>query len=140
MMEFNLENNMLVAKLDDGEDFFESIENIMSEIDHKSAVLISGLGMLKNLRLGFYNRNTGDYEWDELNEPKELLSVKGSITKEGTMHFHAQVSGKDHKVIGGHLDEAEVFNVTELTMLVFEEMELDRVRDENLDMDLLSVR
>ncbi len=139
-MEFKLEKNVVVAKLDDGSDLFRSIETIMDELDQESAILVSGIGMLKNITIGFYNRNTGEYEWEKLNDPKELLSVKGSITKDGDMHLHVQVSGKDHRVIGGHLNEAEVFNVTELTMIVFEEMELSRERDENLDMDLLSVR
>lgn len=139
-MEYGIENNVLVAKLDDGEDLFRSLEKIMNEIDHKSAVVMSGIGMLRDFKIGFYNRDTGGYEWEEFKEPKELLSLNGSITEEGSMHLHVEVGEKDHDVSGGHLEGGKVFNVTELTLLVFEDLSLSRERDEELDMDLLSVR
>ncbi len=139
-MEYGLENNILVAKLDDGEELFQSLEKIMSEIDQKSAVVLSGIGMLRDFKVGFYNEETGDYEWDEFVEPKELLSLNGSITEEGSMHLHVEVGGRDHDVTGGHLDGGKVFNVAELTLLVFEELTLSRKKDEDRDMYLLSVR
>ncbi len=139
-MEYGLENNILVAKLDDGEDIFRSLEKIMEEIDHNSAVVLSGIGMLRDFKVGFYDRDTEDYEWQEFTEPKELLSLNGSITEEGSIHLHVEVGGRNHDVIGGHLDGGKVFNVTELTMVLFEELTLSRKRDEELDMYLLSVR
>jgi len=138
-MEYGLENNVLVAKLEDGEDIFESLEKIMNQIEHESAVVLSGIGMLRDFRVGFYNNETGDYEWEEFTEPKELLSLKGSITEEGSMHLHVEVGGRDHSVHGGHLEGGKVFNVTELTLMVFEDLKLSRKKDEELDMYLLSV-
>ncbi len=139
-MEYGLENNILVAKLDDGENLFRSLENIMDEIDYKSAVVLSGIGMLRDFKIGFYNKERGEYEWEEVDEPKELLSLNGSITEEGSMHLHVEVGGRDHDVFGGHLDGGEVYNVAELTLLVFEELTLTREKDEKLDTYLLSVR
>ena len=139
-MEYGLENNILVVKLDDGEDLFRSLEKIMEEIEERSSVVLSGIGMLKDFKLGFYNKDTGDYEWEEFTEPKELLSLSGSITEEGSMHLHVEVGGRDHDVSGGHLDGGKVFNVAELTLLVFEDLTLSRKRDEERDMYLLSVR
>ncbi|MFW5953122.1 MAG: PPC domain-containing DNA-binding protein [Candidatus Natronoplasma sp.] len=138
-MEYGLENNVLIAKLENGEDIFESLEKIMNEIEHESAVVLSGIGMLRNFKVGFYNSETGDYEWEEFTEPKELLSLKGSITKEGSMHLHVEIGGRDHNVYGGHLEGGKVFNVTELAMLVFKDLKLSRKKDEELDMYLLSV-
>ncbi|MFP3872546.1 MAG: PPC domain-containing DNA-binding protein [Candidatus Aenigmatarchaeota archaeon] len=139
-MEYNIEGNVLAAKLDDGMDLFEAIEAIMDDIEQDSAVVVSAIGMIDDFKVGFYNRDTGGYEWMEIKEPKELLSLKGSVTEEGSMHFHVEVAGKDHGVVGGHLDGGKVFNVVELTMLIFQDMKLSRKRDEELDMDLLSVR
>ncbi len=139
-MEYKIEDNILVAKLDDGTKVFDVMKTIMDEIEQNCGVVISGIGMIKEFKIGFYNRKSGEYEWMEINEPKELLSLKGSITENGSMHMHVEVSGKDHKVIGGHLEGGEVFNVVELTMLVFDDMKLTRKKDEELDMDLLSVR
>ncbi len=139
-MEYNIEGNVLVAKLDDGMDLFEALENIMDEIEQDSAAVVSGIGMIRDFKTGFYDKETGTYDWMEVSEPKELLSLKGSITEEGSMHLHVEAAGKDHDVFGGHLEGGEVYNVVELTMLVFNDLELKRVMDEELDTELLSVR
>lgn len=139
-MEYEIENNMLVAKLDDGDDLFESLDKMMDEIEQDSAFVIGAIGMLKDFKVGFYDKESGDYSWDEFNEAKELLSLKGSITADDTVHLHVEAAGEDHKVFGGHLEGGRVFNVAELTMFVFDDIELLRKRDAELDTDLLSVR
>ncbi len=139
-MEYKIENQVLIAKLDDGDDLFQAIEVMMNEIDYGSAVVVSAIGMLNDFKLGFYDKETGEYEWEEYDEPKELLSIKGSVTEDGSKHLHAEIAGRDHDVSGGHLDGGKVFNVTELTLLLFKDLKLTRERDEDLEMDLLSVR
>ncbi len=139
-MEYGIENQVLVAKLDDGEDFFESIEKIMSEIDQKCGVLVTGIGMLRNFKLGYYNMESGEYDFKEYEKPMELVSVNGSILADGSMHMHAELADEDHSVIGGHLKEAEICNVNEITMLVFDELKMAKKYYEELDTELLSVR
>ncbi|MFW5904037.1 MAG: PPC domain-containing DNA-binding protein [Candidatus Saliniplasma sp.] len=139
-MQFKKEGNILVAKLDDGADIFDTLREIMDRIGERSAMLISGIGMITDFKLGYYNSETGDYEWEQYAEPMELLSMKGSFTADGTIHIHAEVSGPDHDVKGGHLDGGRVFNVNEITMLVFDEIEMIRELDEVRDMTLLAFR
>jgi len=139
-MEYEIENNILVAKLDDGMPLFDSLENIMDSIDQNSAAVVSGIGMIKDFKVGFYNRKSKGYEWKTFDEPHELLSLKGSITEDKDMHLHVEVAGEDHDVSGGHLKGGKIFNVVELTMLVFDDLEIARKRYDELDMDLLSVR
>ncbi|MFW6304986.1 MAG: PPC domain-containing DNA-binding protein [Candidatus Saliniplasma sp.] len=139
-MQFKKEGNILVAKLDDGADIFDTLREIMDRIGERSAMLISGIGMITDFKLGYYNSETGDYEWEQYAEPMELLSMKGSFTADGTIHIHAEVSGPDHDVKGGHLDGGRVFNVNEITMLVFAEIEMIRELDEVRDMTLLAFR
>lgn len=139
IMQFEKEGNILVAKLDDGVDLFDSLRNIMDNIEEKCSVLISGIGMITDFKLGYYNSETGDYEWKEYNEPMELLSLSGSFTVNGSVHIHAQVSGPDHDVKGGHLDGGRVFNVNEITMWVFNDIKMTRELDEVLEMTMLTV-
>ncbi len=139
-MEYEIEGNILVAKLDHEEDFFGSLEKIMSEIEQRSAMLVTAIGMLKDFSLGFYNMETGEYEFKEYDEPMELVSIHGSITEEGSIHMHAQLADENHHVHGGHLEKATVCNVNEITMLVFNDLRMTRERDEELDTDLLSVK
>ncbi|MFO7792157.1 MAG: DUF296 domain-containing protein [Candidatus Saliniplasma sp.] len=139
-MQFEKEGNILVAKLDDGTDFFDSLTEILDSIEERCAMVISGIGMIRDFKLGYYNSETGEYEWKEYTEPMELLSVKGSFTVEGSIHIHAEVSGPDHDVKGGHLEGGRVFNVNEITMLVFNEIDMSRELDEVLEMTLLAIR
>lgn len=138
-MEYEIEDNVLVARLDDGEDFFGSLDTIMSEIDQKCGVLVTAIGMLHDFKLGYYDSESGEYEWEEFEEPMELVSVNGSITEDGEMHMHAEVADDSHEVMGGHLEEAEVWNVNEITMLVFDDMKMKKKKNERLDMNLLSL-
>ncbi len=138
-MEYEIEDNVLVAKLDDGGDFFESLETIMSEIDQKCGVLVTAIGMLRDFKLGYYDMESGEYEFDKYEKPMELVSVNGSITEDGGMHMHAELADEDHNVIGGHLEEAEICNVNEITMLVFDDLKIAKKYYEGLDTELLTV-
>ena len=46
-MQLKTESNIVIVKLDDGEDFFESIERIVKECDISSGMVLSGI--LRNL-------------------------------------------------------------------------------------------
>jgi len=130
----------LVARLNHGADLFSSLEEMMKGIEADSAMVISGIGMIMDFKLGYYDSGSDDYLWEEFDEPMELLSLGGSFTQEGSIHLHAQVSGKDHDVKGGHLDGGRVFNVNEITMVVFDDIDLTREIDDARDTTLLTIR
>lgn len=138
-MEYKREGNVVAAKLDHGVKFFEALRKILEDIDSESAIIISGIGMLTDFKLGYYDSETGEYSWEEFDEPMEMVSVKGSIAGRESIHLHAALAGKDHVLRGGHLESGRVFNVCELTMLVFDKLRLSRKLDASRDMELLSV-
>ncbi len=138
-MDYEIEDNVVVAKLDHESDIFQSINKILKDLNRESALIVSGIGMLKDFKLGFYDSVKGEYRWESFDEPMELVTLGGSISDEGTIHLHASVSGEDHVLRGGHLKGGEVFNVVELVMLVFDDMLLTREYDEDRKMDLLSM-
>ncbi len=135
-----MENNVIVAKLDHGTDIFKDIEEILKEKGKESAVVVSGIGMLTDLKLGYYDIETGEYSWGEFDEPVELVSLNGTISDEGTIHLHASIGGEDHRLKGGHLGSGTVFNVVELVVLVFDDIRLSRALDEERGSKLLTVR
>ncbi len=138
-MEYEIEDKVVVAKLDHGTDFFGSLRTMMDDLGKESGTLLTAIGMLKDFDLGYYNYEKGSYQFEHFEEPMELVSVNGSITRED-MHFHAELAGENHKVIGGHLQGGEVFNVCEVNILVFDDIELGRELDEQVGSELLSVR
>lgn len=138
-MDYEREGNIITARLDHGEPLFDSLFEILEKEDRESATVISGIGMLTDFRLGYYDDEGDEYIWEGYDEPMELLSLAGSITSLDDIHLHALVAGEDHSAVGGHLGEATVFNVNEITMLVFDEIELGRKTDEERGTEVLSV-
>lgn len=139
-MEYRSEGNTVVAKLDHGADPFGDIKEILSKMGKDGAVVISGIGMIQDFKLGYYDSEEGKYSWEVFHEPMELVSLGGSVSDDGTVHLHASVSGDDHVLFGGHLEGGRVFNVLELVMMVFHDIAIKREYDGDRDMNLLSVR
>ena len=114
-MEYRMQDGILVARLDDGEDL---VQAILSLCDHPGVpptlLLVSGLGMLSNVELGYF---TGKgYEKHAFKGPVELVALSGAIFKEAEprYHFHAVLGLPDSTCRGGHLFAAKVENTLEL--------------------------
>jgi len=120
---------LIVAKLDDGEDLFSSIEDIIEKHEIRSGVVLSGIGMLRNFVLGFFDGK--EYQRKEFKDPCELVSLQGSLTTEGetVIHLHASLADEDRNVIGGHLFQAEVCSLNEIAIRKLDELNLTRKLD-----------
>jgi predicted DNA-binding protein with PD1-like motif len=120
------ENEYVVAKFEDKEDFFEVLESVIERHNIKSAVILSGIGMLRNIEIGYYNGK--EYIIEKFTDPMELLSMHGSIAevKENKVHVHVGLANSEHKVFGGHLIRAKVCVLNEIVILKFNKMTLTR--------------
>jgi len=104
----------IFAQFDDGEDVMECYEKLAAQHKIKSAVILSGIGMVRNAKLGTFVKRSGnwEYEWETVSEPAELVSASGNIMQNPdgklVVHIHAAIAGKDHIVHGGHLGAAKV--------------------------------
>ena len=107
-------NDAIFAQFDDGEDVLECYEKLAAQYKIRTAVILSGIGMVRDAKLGTFVKRSGnwEYEWENVNEPAELVSASGNIMHnlEGKLvvHIHAAIAGKDHIVHGGHLGAAKV--------------------------------
>ena len=139
-MQSAIENNVIVARAGDGEDLFEAISSALDAHDAKSAIVLSGIGMLDDFELGYFNGK--EYMNEFFAKPRELVGLHGSVTTADrkVIHLHAALAGEDHKVVGGHLQRASVRVVCELTMLKIEGIEMTRQPDQATGLNLLSVR
>jgi predicted DNA-binding protein with PD1-like motif len=117
-MEWTNRNDLWVLRLDDGEDLVESLGKFIGlpEVPDTLAVL-SGLGMLKQVELGFFSGE--GYETHTFMDPSELLSVSGSIFRDAEpfLHMHLVLGFRDASVAGGHLVRARACNTLELFLL-----------------------
>jgi hypothetical protein len=95
--------------------------------------LISGLGALIHVELGYYHLEHKDYLRKTFSEMDyELISLTGNISlKDGNpyIHVHAALGDNQFRVFGGHLFEAEVAVTAEVSIIPLGKMpvrELDK--------------
>ena len=65
-MKSGLENNIIFAKLDDGEDLFGCIQQLVQEHGITSGIILSNIGMLKDFELNFFKDGRPVYPVNEL--------------------------------------------------------------------------
>lgn len=114
--------NLIAIRLDDGDDFFPSLNKALK--DTSTAVIISAIGMLRDFELGWLGPE--GYVKRTFREPFELLSICGTVNAkpDGSpfVHPHASLSGADYLAVGGHLFRATVNNTCEMVLLIPEDL------------------
>jgi predicted DNA-binding protein with PD1-like motif len=126
-MEVGSESNVIVIRLADGEDLLKSLEAAAEEQNFSSAMVLSGIGMLRSFTLGYFK--DGEYQKKTYEEAYELASLQGSFAKcddEMMVHLHGVLAGSDHKSVGGHVFGGTVNGLGELTVLKLNEVKLYR--------------
>ncbi len=133
------ENNVIIAKFVDG-DIIENITSFAEKEGIRSGIILNGVGMLENAIIGYFDGEK--YIKAEIKEPAELVSLQGNIGNEDgkpVIHAHVSLACMDHLLRGGHLLGGKVKVVNEISMLVFEKIEIKRVKKGNLmEMELSS--
>jgi predicted DNA-binding protein with PD1-like motif len=117
-----------VLRLVDGEDLVLSLRGLPLD----AAVIAGGIGMVRGLRLGYWNGLS--YEETRIEEPAELLSMQGTISAsaEGrVVHCHVAVATRDGVVRGGHLLGAIVANTAEIVLLLVPGIRLQRLPEKS---------
>jgi uncharacterized protein len=112
----------------------ESITRYAAELDLKGG-LISGLGALMNVQLGYYHLEEKNYHRKTFSEMDyELISLTGNFTQKDGKHFthvHAALGDDKFQVFGGHLFEAEVAVTVEVSVIPLGKL-TKRGMDQNL--------
>jgi predicted DNA-binding protein with PD1-like motif len=134
------EKGLVIAKLEDGEDLFGAIEKLVGRHSIRSALVLSGIGQLRDYTLGYY---TGDeYLRRTFEEPAELLALQGSVTteREVVAHVHAVLGDAESNTLGGHLFSATVATLNELVIRKLETVRLGRVLNPETGLKELVIR
>ncbi len=126
MIEARTEHDAVVRMMD-GEDLLAGLSGL--EID--SAVVVCGIGMLRELELGYWNG--AEYEKHRIEQPVELVSLQGTIAQmdgERVVHLHASVAQRDGSTRGGHLFAGTVHNTAEIALRMPPGIALERRQEE----------
>jgi predicted DNA-binding protein with PD1-like motif len=118
----------IVVRMLDGENL---VEGLLS-IDVDGAVILGGIGMVREARLGYWNGS--EYEEQTVADPAELLAMQGNIARRDgkrALHCHITVARRDGSVTGGHLIAGTVENTAEIVLGLPEGIRLERRIDAN---------
>jgi len=128
-MQSSDDGDVVIAKLDDGDDLLHSIDALAAEHRIPNGVVLWGIGMLRDFELGYFNGK--EYERATYAEPMELLALHGSYAAKADprTHVHVAAAGRDHRVVGGHLFRATVAVLNELCLRRLSRTELARVHN-----------
>ncbi|MEO0230049.1 MAG: PPC domain-containing DNA-binding protein [candidate division WOR-3 bacterium] len=131
-MDFRKSGEVIAVIMKDGESLSSNLLELSSSFkNHQILIINTALGMLKEVKLGYWNGE--NYEIHELNEPCELLGISGIITPstDPPYHLHLIVGKRDGSVHGGHFIEAKVCNTIEM-FLCTAEIPVERYLDGKL--------
>ena len=98
-------DNVYQGRLKKEEDLYYGLMNEIKNLEINDGV-ITGIGSVTKASIAFYNQKDGTYENTHVNEPMEIVSLKGNISlKEDKpfAHIHITLAKRDFTVTGGHL-------------------------------------
>ena len=126
-MHSSAEGELVLAKLDDGEDLLKSIDKLAAEHRLENAMVMWAIGMVRDAEVGYFNGK--EYEKVTYAEPLELLSLHGTYAGKADpkIHVHLSAAGRDRRVVGGHVFRATVSTLNELCLWRLWRTRLDRV-------------
>lgn len=116
-MIFGFEERVVFFRFEDGEDFIHTLVQTLKENNLDSLVVISGIGMLKDFEIGWYNLSKRQYEKEMISVPHELIHISGNVSLKSDFpfpHLHVALAGPSRSAVGGHLLGGTVCNTTEL--------------------------
>lgn len=125
-MQSSDDRDAVIAKFEDGDDLFASIEALATHHGIVNGMVMWGIGMVRDFEIGYFNGR--EYERATYEEPMELLALHGSLAAESdpSLHVHVAAAGRDHRVVGGHLFRATVAVLNELCLRRLAQTKLSR--------------
>ena len=132
-MEYKRYGSVIALRLDKGDDITESIYTV-SEKEGVKAAKVSGIGATDNFTVGVFDIAKKEYEKFNFSGNHEINALTGNITeKDGKpyIHLHITATGKNGKVVGGHLIKGVISLTGEIVIMVIGG-DITREFDENL--------
>jgi predicted DNA-binding protein with PD1-like motif len=137
-MQSREKKNIIFMRLFPDENVKKQITEACRLHDVKTAIVISGIGQLKSVELGFF-KEKGDYAPESFNATFEILSLTGNICKQDNkyiLHLHTVVGNKKKNVIGGHFIDGTISVTGEIVLLKID-MDIQRRLDEKTGLEAL---
>ena len=130
---------VVTISIEPGEMLLETIREALKKHSIKNGVVVSGIGTLKSCHLHYVTHCDfpPSNRFFTIEKPLELSSISGIIA-DGEPHLHVVVSYADEETYSGHLeDSSRVLYLAEVTILVFNDLQMARHLDKQRGIRLL---
>lgn len=121
-MEYRRFQDMIVVRIDKGEEITEQLRVVAEQEDIKLAS-IEALGAVNEFTVGVYNTVEKKYYSNSFQGTFEIVSLTGTVTTmDGEYYHHLHMSAGNDKgaVFGGHLNRAVVGATCEMIIHVID--------------------
>ena len=129
-MEYKRFENVIVARMDKGEEIVSKLKELALKENIKLAN-VNALGAVDCFTVGAYDVEKQKYNSNRFEGVYEIVSLTGSINTmndEYYSHLHMSCSDETGKTVGGHLNEAHISATCEMFIYVIEGR-VDRYKD-----------
>lgn len=132
--------NYYILRLQKGEEIIECLKDFTKKTKLRGAFLY-GLGVGKNLKLGYFDPHNKSYIEKQFTEEYEFTSFLGNISyfeKDVVIHIHVTITDRDFNAFGGHLFSGYVPATLEIIVLPVDK-KLVRKKDTDTGLNLLEI-
>ncbi len=138
-MIFEGQQGRLLIVIKKGEKLVERLTQLLEQKKIQGG-MISGLGALTEVELGYYDLEEKNYIRQTFSgDDFELISLTGNLTLKDQrpyVHVHALLGRRDFSTFGGHLFEATVAVTTEVSVIPLGKMPI-REMDQAIGLGLI---
>lgn len=123
------DGNAIAVRLHAGEEIHAALLEVCAHYGITAAYVISGVGMLKDPLLGWYDIPNQQYHEQRFEGRHELLNLAGNVSlRDGAAmcHLHVTCSHTDYSCFGGHLFSSEVGLTCEVLLIALPGVDMHR--------------
>ena len=107
--------NSYFGSLCRGDDLMQELTRICRD-EQITLGKFDGIGAAEKAKVGVYNQQKKEYQFNEINKPLEIMSLNGNISlkdNEPFVHAHITLVDEHGAIYGGHLTEGTIVFVCE---------------------------
>lgn len=132
---------LYAKRLHEGEDLKAEIVAFVQANNLKNATVVSAVGSLGKAKLRMAGASPEKQDVREYEGAFEIVSLIGTVDKNGNSHLHISISDQDGNVIGGHLKDSSIVHTTiELVIAADDKLTFERKIDEATGFDELTIQ
>ena len=139
-MRFQRFQDRYIVRLESSEEAIQTLTEFL-RTEGVDFATVSAAGAVSWVRLGYWNAQSRQYEYQEFDEQLEVVSFQGnSALKDNApfLHLHGVFARRDFSVVGGHIKEARVHPTLEIWLRT-EDVPVRRAHEPRSGLDLLDL-